>query len=696
MTAAVPAARWLTMRPPLLLALALWGWQADQLIVALVMGVAVELPRLVPRRLDIAPVDFNRMWSFTAVLFLGVIFFLFLSRQGFDGVASLTDSAPGTQQEGVNRISDLALTLLRWLPFVLFPFTAAHAWSRTVALPWSTFSLYEQARAKRAPDVPPPEWAVRPMHPGYLYLAVVLFASTTAIRMNLLYVPCLLALLTWGLWPWRNPRYGVVSWGLVLIGLLGVAAVARHAHQLTRLTWDTMEYQLMQVGAQPNTDQMKRTTAMGSIGRLKQSGAIILRIETADGQSPGQAPGLLREAAFNRFRGDTWDLRRASFVAGELGDDRIGVAPARSLTIARYTVSGEIPLAIPDDALAIRTQPLLTVEQGGLSALRVRDAPPLIRYVVSRPASAAAEPVFRVLPEPDDLDLSQLDPREQAVIQATAQQLGLARCAPADAVRVVERWFAREFAYSLWQQPPSSAETPPLVRFLTTSHAGHCEYFATATVLLLRTAGIPTRYAVGFSPQETREATWLARGRDAHAWCQAWIDGRWRDVDTTPGTWAERESAAAPWWEGASDALSQAWYRFSDWRQFGGSWRLVVFLIGVAVLAWIGWRQLRGSRWRRARADAAATPATPIPGLDSELPALCERLALHHGARPPGETLRGWFVRLRAVPVVSDPRWGEALALHERLRFDPAGLSAGDRARLRELAQQLGDALPPR
>ncbi|MBT8330725.1 MAG: transglutaminase-like domain-containing protein, partial [Deltaproteobacteria bacterium] len=35
--------------------------------------------------------------------------------------------------------------------------------------------------------------------------------------------------------------------------------------------------------------------------------------------------------------------------------------------------------------------------------------------------------------------------------------------------------------------------------FLTRSRSGHCEYFATATVLLLRQAGIPARYARGYS-----------------------------------------------------------------------------------------------------------------------------------------------------------------------------------------------------
>ena len=38
-------------------------------------------------------------------------------------------------------------------------------------------------------------------------------------------------------------------------------------------------------------------------------------------------------------------------------------------------------------------------------------------------------------------------------------------------------------------------EATPLADFLLRTRSGHCEYYATATVLLLRAAGIPARYA---------------------------------------------------------------------------------------------------------------------------------------------------------------------------------------------------------
>ena len=215
-----PTSPWMVQRPVLLPALALWGWQADLLIPGLIMGVLFEAPRLTSARIDISRHDFDRLWNFTAVLFLAVLFYLFIVRQGLGSAASAVLSVNGDMRG----VSDTALTFLRWWPFITAPFMLAHAWSRTVLLPWSTFSLYEQSRAKRAPHVKPPEWALRPMNPGLLYLGVVLFASTISADHRLFYPLALVAVLVLALWPMRNRSYRWWSWSLLVLA-------ARQWHQ---------------------------------------------------------------------------------------------------------------------------------------------------------------------------------------------------------------------------------------------------------------------------------------------------------------------------------------------------------------------------------------------------------------------------------------------------------------------------------
>ena len=77
------------------------------------------------------------------------------------------------------------------------------------------------------------------------------------------------------------------------------------------------------------------------------------------------------------------------------------------------------------------------------------------------------------------------------------------------------------------------------MNFLDTSHAAHCEYFATATVLLLRSLDIPARYITGYVVDEYNSDTesWVARNLDAHAWVEAYDERtqRWIAVESTPG-----------------------------------------------------------------------------------------------------------------------------------------------------------------
>ena len=119
------------------------------------------------------------------------------------------------------------------------------------------------------------------------------------------------------------------------------------------------------------------------------------------------------------------------------------------------------------------------------------------------------------------------------------------------------------FSYATYREAPVPAGSTALGDFLQRSKSGHCEYFAAATTLLLRSAGIPARYATGYAVLEhsALEKAYLVRARHAHAWSRAWIDGRWIDVDTTPPSWFDEEARDAAFWQGALDLLRWAGFR---------------------------------------------------------------------------------------------------------------------------------------
>ena len=68
------------------------------------------------------------------------------------------------------------------------------------------------------------------------------------------------------------------------------------------------------------------------------------------------------------------------------------------------------------------------------------------------------------------------------------------QCEDEGALQTLRGFFRDRFSYSLWQGAPAITSTneTPLNRFLLQTRSGHCEYFATAAVLLLRlTCPIP-------------------------------------------------------------------------------------------------------------------------------------------------------------------------------------------------------------
>jgi hypothetical protein len=260
------------------------------------------------------------------------------------------------------------------------------------------------------------------------------------------------------------------------------------------------------------------------------------------------------------------------------------------------------------------------------------------------------------------------------------------RDAPA-AVAAVRAFFASGFRYSL-DLDASGSGPRSLLRFLLQDRRGHCEYFASATVLLLRAADVPARYATGYAVQEwsTLEDAYVVRARHAHAWALAWSEGRWQEVDTTPAVWAEEEAQRASVLQPLHDLLSALYYRFARWRaepveDHGGMTPVWLVLPLAGYLAWRVWRR----RTRLGMRVAASRRIEPHPPLCLHLAPLMARLAAHGYTRPPGAPLLAW---VKGLPLAEPGTH----ALLERLvrdyyqgRFDPEGLSP---ARVQALAGQ--------
>ncbi len=99
----------------------------------------------------------------------------------------------------------------------------------------------------------------------------------------------------------------------------------------------------------------------------------------------------------------------------------------------------------------------------------------------------------------------------------------------------IENFLQRNYRYSLEQ---GEIENPqPLEAFLLRNRRGHCEYFASSMVTLLRILRVPARIVNGFQAGEYNSVGehYVIRGRDAHSWVEAWVPGQgWKAFDPTP------------------------------------------------------------------------------------------------------------------------------------------------------------------
>lgn len=83
--------------------------------------------------------------------------------------------------------------------------------------------------------------------------------------------------------------------------------------------------------------------------------------------------------------------------------------------------------------------------------------------------------------------------------------------------------------------------------FLTQSHRGYCVHFATSTVLLLRSAGIPARYVTGYAVDGQTQGWNQVTEDQAHAWVEYYVQGvGWQVLDPTPASYREQTPEPAP------------------------------------------------------------------------------------------------------------------------------------------------------
>lgn len=676
--------------PPFLIGAALifWGWQSGLWWLGAGAALMLEASRFVRARWEFAQTDLDRIWNLCVLLFFGAAVVAFISNDGIHTVTSMAaDNSMAKRTETLNKGARSVIQIFLWMPLAFLPIAVAQAFSERERMPWSTFSWWLRRQRIVAQKVGhgktmlPPSDKEAGFNVTWPYFAICLIAASAANERTLQFSIGLALLTGWALWTRRRRSFPMATWLACWVAAIALGFGAQFGmRELQRLAQRLDSALVARFAGGRGFDPKESRTMLGGIGRMKLSGSIVLRVE-----ADGSPPSLLREASYNLFRSPYWAAPKEDLVTmnSELDLTTWKLLPnkpaKKSVLVSGYLSSGNGLLAVPHGVATLEQLPANQLKTNRMGVLSVEDGPGLVRFRALYDYGAS----FDSKPDTNDRDLPV---SEKAVAAQVVDELKLRGLDVEEALRRVARHFADHFQYTTWlgdERRSRDGETP-LSKFLLKTHAGHCEYFATATVMLLREAGIPARYAVGYSVQEKKGDQWIVRERHAHAWCLAWVDGAWREVDNTPASWVVAEATRASWWETISDDWSRVWFEFSKWRWGDGGWKRYLIWLVVPLLGLAGWRLMSQKQWSRARqkSDANSSMLTR-PGMDSEF-FLVERRLLELGLeRHEAETLSAWLKRIKREGTLDSENLAELLAMHYRLRFDPAGLGVEQRAVLR-------------
>jgi transglutaminase-like putative cysteine protease len=146
----------------------------------------------------------------------------------------------------------------------------------------------------------------------------------------------------------------------------------------------------------------------------------------------------------------------------------------------------------------------------------------------------------------------------------------------------------------------------PLESFLFESREGHCEYFATAMTVMLRSINIPCRLVNGFQRGEYNELGryFIVRQRDAHSWVEVYFpEHGWVEFDPTPDTqYSDLQQLRSPFLlSSIIDSVKLAWDRYVIFYNIDDQKRFLIIIrekIDLMSRSIVQWLRIQRDYWR--------------------------------------------------------------------------------------------------
>ncbi|MCG8455706.1 MAG: DUF3488 and transglutaminase-like domain-containing protein, partial [Holophagales bacterium] len=351
--------------------------------------------------------------------------------------------------------------------------------------------------------------------------------------------------------PPKPPPFPPVRWSIVMATLLIVAVSVPIFASLPRLR------QPFVMGRGTDNIGLARTTGFSDTvnlsltSEIRSNRSVALRIQFSE---PMSGDGLrFKGAAYDFYRERRWfrhPVELRSLVSDREGRFQLpGGETARTemtATVYREPLDSD-SLVLPMEAVGFDLPEgsgrRLRIDPGGAVSLPSGRGRQKLSYEVRMgmvPVIAAYEPnAEKPLPSESNLPFTALDDHGISEnMRALAREVMGDGSDGAGAGERVDRLLAHLLgSYTYTTNFVGRDGEQPIEDFLFRYRSGHCEYFATAMVLLLRAEGIPARLVTGFLGAEFNpiEDYFIVRQQNAHAWVEAFTEDRgWRVYDPTP------------------------------------------------------------------------------------------------------------------------------------------------------------------
>lgn len=649
--------------PPFLLGIAIifWGWQTGFWILAIPIAIILECPRFLTWRWDVSATDFRRIANFCLLLLIIITVYVFIT----------------------DRTIYLIYKILQWLPLVFCPLMIAQNYSVNENIDIRT--LFFLVKIPNNPK----ENNKFIVNLNYIYFVICLWSASVGHSENISFYIVMVLVLAMALWYIRSPRFSPIAWGSFLLLAATIGFILQIGLHQLHLSLENSVVAWLSQGNELQSNALQKLTNIGAYGVLKQSNDIIFRVNA---ESKKDFPLLLREAIYNKYRWGIWVATKSEFTP--VKPDFSGknwVLGNKLDNQSMINITGTFPsnqglLKLPEGTFTVNNLSVNQLEKNPYGVVKYNSNSNSISYQIQFNPNYS----FDSLPTADDL---YIDTQEKATLEQIIKKLNIKGKSQQQILQEVNNYFQENFSYSL-QLLGKDKNLTPLSTFLLKTRSGHCEYFATATTMLLRALGIPTRYVVGYSVHEFSrlENLYIVRNRHAHAWSLVYLNGKWQSFDTTPVDWRSLEDANISRLAFIGDLWALFVFKLSGWLQlvsmndiliYGGLLFLLLLIIFRKKLTDKKLiRKLSGKNLVGKNQNSIVKETTQFD--------LIEKALNNSGLiRHPSESLKNWIKRIQQEVTTSDliDDLLPIIELYYRDRFDPAGINYTEKLQLNAAIQ---------